>query len=180
MSGKGGPPKLGGGMVYTRQIPNFLQKMQQQDDTGIEGAMKRAAAKPEREEREDNDEEAPVIVSDADASMGKKSKGQSSGGSLHFKGEDRSAVSKFRESAHERVRLQEAAAAAASASVSSGDADGGASASGGSQKIVFNSSAAQKKRKQPDATDKSGLVGAAKPKAKAVKNKSLLSFDEED
>ena len=154
-----------GGMTYTRQIPNFLRALQQQDETGIEGALRRADKKPEVAEREDTEEEQPVIVDAADAVVNTKSKSK---GSLRFKGgeDDKSAASRFKEAAFERYMGEEHPAT--SAEQEAGTGEGG--------KHVFSSSAAarQKKRKMEQA-GRPGGVGA-----KVLKNKSLLSFDEED
>ena len=46
-----------GGLTYTRQVPAFLQKMQEQDQDGIAGALKKREGQEEREERSDNEEE---------------------------------------------------------------------------------------------------------------------------
>lgn len=162
MSGKGGGGKGVGGMTYTRQMPNFLQKMMQQDTTGIDGAIRRADAQPEKEEREDREDERPVVVDESEARLGKERRG----GTLRFKGES-STAAKFKESAYERVLQAERDAAAIT---ESGPSDVGSS----SQKIIFSSGAAQKKRKH----DSAGKTG--RPAAKAVKNTKLLSFEEED
>lgn len=161
MSGK----SVGGGMTYTRQIPNFLQAMAAKDDSGIDGAVRRAEKMPEREEREDNEEERPVVVDEEDAVVHSKAKGKA-GGSLRFKGDEASAASKFCESAFERVMQAEREQAAPPP-----PSDAIAEASG---KMVFSSAGAAKAKKRK--ADRAGGVSAGK----ALKNTKLLSFEEED
>ena len=176
---KGGPNKKVGGMTFTKQVPNFLRVMGQQDESGIDGAVRRHAER-ENVEREDRDDEAPIVV---DASLALTSKERkkledrgvaSSSGSLRFKGDDNSASSRFQESAFdvaaraeqeeaERARRQEEAEAEA--------------ASG--KRPVFSSSAAHKAKKEKKRAAEGAAV-AAVAKIKKVKNKNLLSFEEED
>ena len=55
-----------GGLTYTRQVPAFLQKMQEQDQDGIAGALKKREGQEEREERSDNEEKSDdVMVAEA-------------------------------------------------------------------------------------------------------------------
>jgi hypothetical protein len=160
-----------GQINFTRQIPNFLQSMSQRDDTGIDGAIRRHAERAEPEEREDNDDEKPIVVSEVEALTSKQRKGSEaaaskSNGSLRFKND--SVASRFQESAHERVLAAEAAQDAAQAEDAQGSTESRHVFSATSTKRGSSSSA--KKRKSTD-----GVVGA-----KALKNKSLLSFDDDE
>ena len=139
----------------------------------IEGAVRKAEKQPEKQEREDTEDEKPVVVGDAEAlpsqQRGKEIK---SAGSLRFKGDDdATASSRFREPARERVLQAEREALAVAGE------SGAAQASG---KVVFNADV-QKKRKHVDGSA-SGTkgVGVAVGAAKALKNTKLLSFDAED
>ena len=181
-----GDKKGMGGMTFTRQIPDFLAKMQQGDSSGIEGALRKRRERlggddddlPDRPEAED---EAPLMVDAADALTAKERRKLEApaarvtvrGGSLTFKGDGSSAADRFRASAYDaEVAAEQAAAAAAAA------AEAEAAAAGG--KLVFKKrehgavEAAEGKRKQ-----KQKLPGGGAPAAKAVKNRSLLSFDDE-
>ena len=133
--------------------------------------MRKAEKQPEKQEREDTEDEKPVVVGDAEAlpsqQRGKEIK---SAGSLRFKGDDdATASSKFREPARERVLQAEREALAAAGE------SGAAQASG---KVVFNADV-QKKRKHVDGSA-SGTKGVGVGAAKALKNTKLLSFDAED
>lgn len=139
----------------------------------IDGAVRKAEKQPEKQEREDTEDEKPVVVGDAEA-LPSQQRGKrmeiKSGGSLRFKGDDdATASSRFRESARERVLQAEREAFAVA------DESDAAQASG---KFVFNA-AVQKKRKHVDGTA-SGSKGVGVGAAKAVKNTKLLSFDAED
>ena len=133
--------------------------------------MRKAEKQPKKQEREDTEDEKPVVVGDAEAlpsqQRGKEIK---SAGSLRFKGDDdATASSRFREPARERVLQAEREALAAAGE------SGAAQASG---KVVFNADV-QKKRKHVDGSA-SGTKGAGVGAAKALKNTKLLSFDAED
>ena len=137
----------------------------------IEGAVRKAEKQPKKQEREDTEDEKPVVVGDAEAlpsqQRGKEIK---SAGSLRFKGDDdATASSRFREPARERVLQAEREALAAAGE------SGAAQASG---KVVFNADV-QKKRKHVDGSA-SGTKGVGVGAAKALKNTKLLSFDAED
>ena len=188
---RGQSAKMGGGMQFTRAVPNFLGMMagpsgQAPDVGGIEGALQRERERgaKEPEDREDNDEEAPVVVDAAEALTEKERRklGKMSG-SLSFKGDDTAPAAKFRESAHSRVaeaeeqRRQKAAEQAA--------ADEAAAAESG--KVVFRPGAAAAERKaaepKPGKAGKRKLGGGAdgsKVGAKALKNTKLLSFAEDE
>lgn len=137
----------------------------------IDGAVRKAEKQPEKQEREDTEDEKPVVVGDAEALPSQqRGKEMKSGGSLRFKGDDdATASSRFRESARERVLQAEREAFAVA------DESDAAQASG---KVVFNA-AVQKKRKHVDGTASSSK-GVGVGAAKAVKNTKLLSFDAED
>ena len=133
--------------------------------------MRKAEKQPKKQEREDTEDEKPVVVGDAEAlpsqQRGKEIK---SAGSLRFKGDDdATASSRFREPARERVLQAEREALAVAGE------SGAAQASG---KVVFNADV-QKKRKHVDGSA-SGTKGAGVGAAKALKNTKLLSFDAED
>ena len=106
--------------------------------------MRKAEKQPEKQEREDTEDEKPVVVGDAEALPSQqRGKEMKSGGSLRFKGDDdATASSRFRESARERVLQAEREAFAVA------DESDAAQASG---KVVFNA-AVQKKRKHVDGT----------------------------
>ena len=133
--------------------------------------MRKAEKQPKKQEREDTEDEKPVVVGDAEAlpsqQRGKEIK---SAGSLRFKGDDdATASSRFREPARERVLQAEREALAVAGE------SGAAQASG---KVVFNADV-QKKRKLVDGSA-SGTKGVGVGAAKALKNTKLLSFDAED
>ena len=166
MSGKG---KGKGGMTFTRQIPDFLRKMQENSqEDGIAGALKRHREQngdSDPEDKSDAEDERPQVVDHADALTSKQRRKDDAaadkvarqGGSLSFKN---SAGDRFQESAASKVREAEAAAAAAAAASESADA----AAADGSH--VF---AKVKKKKKATSTG-----------AKAVKNEKLLSFAMDD
>ena len=176
--------KLGNGMTFTKATPNFLAKMANavaDDAGGIEGALRRRAERAENSDREDGEDEAPIVVDAAEALTSKERRkleaapGSSKGGSLRFKGEDKSAASKFKESAHdhvmERARAEEEAARQREAE----EAAGG--------RVVFSAGGASKRDSAGSSKKKRSLTNAATmgaPKAKAVKNTKLLSFDQDD
>ena len=172
MSGKGGGGggKGKGGMTFTRQIPNFLKKMQEtSQEDGIAGALKRHREKggdDERSDRSEDEDERPLVVDAEDAMTSKqRRKGEAvderaGRGSLHFKN---SAKDRFNESAARRVQEAEEAAPA--------PVEDDAAAATGSH--VFSTAKVPKKKEKKK--DK-GLG------AKAIKNEKLLSFgmDDED
>ena len=170
-------------MTFTRAVPNFLSQMQrsgeQVDVGGIEGALARDAAKKraraDENDREDGDDEAPVVVDATEALSSKERKKleQKNGGSgsLKFKGDDTSAAAKFQESAHARVLEEAARKAAVEAEEEEAKASGG--------KVVFRAKpkGAGKRKAGADGS------GSQKVGAKTLKNTKLLSFndgDEED
>ena len=182
-------PSLGGGMSFNKAMPNFMAVMAggsgaAPDLGGIEGAMQRHAQREreERPDREDNEDEAPLVVDEVDALTSKerqKLEGggkKHSGGSLKFKDET-SAAAKFSESAHDFVAEAEERRRAEQA-----EAEAEAEAAGG--KIVFKSSA--KAASSSSSSSSKRKLGAEAgelkkaPKAKAVKNAKLLSFDAEE
>lgn len=186
------------GFSYTRDavMPNFMQIMSgggaKPNLGGIEGALQRHAEKErergerERDEREDKDDEAPLVVDAADALTAKeraKLEGKPrshSGGSLKFKEGDTSAAAKFTESAYERVTAEAARRAEAERAAANAKAEEVAAASGKAH--LFNASGAlgaQQKLKHAGKR-KAGAEAGAAPKAKAVKNAKLLSFEEDD
>ena len=175
MSGKGGG-KGKGGMTFTRQIPNFLQKMQENaHEDGIAGALKRHREKggdEERSDRSDDEEERPLVVDAEDAMTSKQRRKnevvdeRAGRGSLVFKN---SAKDRFTESAARRVQEAEEAAAAQAPTQAEDDATAAANGS-----HVFSTAKVPKKKEKKE---KKGLG------AKAIKNEKLLSFgmdDEED
>lgn len=175
--GGGGKGKIGN-LSYERQVPAFLQKLSAKaDDEGIEGAIRRHAAREEREglaeEREDNEDEAPLVVDSLDAMTAKERRKLESGKMSLFKG-DTSAAAKFQDSAHARHAEWEAQEAR-KRSAEERAAEEEAARKGG---VVFSSSgkaAAQAKKRSKANKAQAGGVGA-----KAVRNVGLLSFDEED
>ena len=181
MGDRGDKGKLGGGMSFTKAVPNFMAVMAGGSGTapelgGIEGAMQRHAQREERPDRDDDEAEAPLVVDEADALTSKERQKllhgkPRTGGTLRFKDET-SAAAKFSESAHdkmaeaeERQRVEEAAAEAE------------AEAAGG--KIVFKSKGSSSSSSSSSSKRKLSAEGKA-PKPKAIKNAKLLSFEEED
>ena len=162
-----------GGLTYTRQVPAFLQKMQEQDQDGIAGALKKREGQEEREERSDNEEERPQVVDATEAMTAKERKQHGSDSRAAaatglFKGDD--TASKFSDSAHarhqawEEQRHKRTSDEAADGSAEAPAADGG--------RPMFAAPAKKKKKKVA-----AGGVGASK----AVRNTGLLSFgDQED
>ena len=153
-----------GGLTYTRQVPAFLQKMQEQDQDGIAGALKKREGQEEREERSDNEEERPQVVDATEAMTAKERKQHGSDSRAAaatglFKGDD--TASKFSDSAHARHQAWEEQR---HKRTSDEAADGG--------RPMFAAPAKKKKKKVA-----AGGVGASK----AVRNAGLLSFgDQED
>lgn len=182
MGDRGGGKGKGkmGNLSYERQIPAFLQKLSDTEEKeGIEGAIKRHAAREEREgladDREDNEEETPLVVDSLDAMTAKERRKLESGSSKSsiFKG-DTSAAAKFQDSAHARHAEWEAQEARKRSAEQSAAEDEAARKGG----VVFSSSGkavAQAKKRSKANKGQSGGVGA-----KAVRNVGLLSFDEED
>ena len=171
MGDRGGQPRGRVGEInFTRQIPNFLAVMgAQQDRTGIAGAVaERERRSSEAEDRPDNDDEKPVIVEDAEAQPSSSKRAHPvvhASGSLRFKGDDgdSSASSRFRESAHSKVMEVQRSAS----EVQEETRDGGVGARHTFVSVGGPRNDAKKKRKHEG--------GPA-----ALKNKKLLSFDEDD
>lgn len=178
------------GFAYTKDavMPNFMQLMAGGGPApkldGIEGALQRRQGR-EEEDREDREEEAPVVIDAGEALTSKERRrletskpgSNKNGGSLRFKEGDTSAAAKFTESAHERVmaedkRRADAAEEHARASVLTMEA---AAAAG--KAFLFDAGAAKEKKKK-EGKRKAGAEHM--PKAKAVKNPKLLSFEDED
>ena len=157
-----------GGLTYTRQIPAFLQKLQERaDDEGIKGALKRREGQEEPDERSDTEEERPVVVETSEAMTAKERK-HSSGGSRAersglFKGDD--TASKFSDSAHARHMEWEEQRLKRTAEEAGRGSDVAPAAADGDR----HSFAAPAKKKR------SKGVGAVK----AVRNTGLLSFGDE-
>ena len=172
-----------GGMTYTRQVPNFLAKMQQAAmPDGIEGALKRRALErgdEEPEDRSEDEEERPVVVGEADALTSKQrrqdaagaAREEARGGTLKFKRAE-STAGRFEDSAAKRVRLAEEAQAAAAA-----ESEAQAAVPTDSAGHTFSAGAASKKPKEEKKKLKRAGAGVG---AKAVKNAKLLSFEEDD
>ena len=186
------------GLNFTKEMPNFLAVMSggsgaAPDLGGIEGALQRHAQREHGEQdREDNEEEAPLVVDASEALTAKerrkleaKPAGARSGGTLKFKGDEASSAAKFAESAYERVAAEEAqqAEAVERLRVAEAEAEAEAAMSGKAHlfKAVGASASAQQKLKGKRKHGGAEAAGAlAPPRAKAVKNAKLLSFDEED
>ena len=178
-------------------MPNFLAQMAGGSSSapqlhGIEEAVHRHAEREQRDDREDNDDEAPLVVDEADAQTSKErrkkeknevtSDGVCSGGSLKFKDENRAAA-RFVDSAHLRVMDEERRRVEVAERVTVSEAAGAEAAAAG-KKVLFKagaSSSAQQQRKLKSGK-RSRLLndGDLAAKAKAVKNSKLLSFEEED
>ena len=172
--GKGG----GGGLKFTRQIPNFLHSMMQQPDDGIEGALKRHREKQgdeEPEDRSEEEEERPVVVDESEALTAKQRRREethaSRGGSLQFKGSGTSTKDRFQETAAQRVADAEESLAREQQAEAERVASEARSAIGGhtfSSKTDAHRGKRKEKRKVPG-------VGA-----KGVRNEKMLSFSAED
>ena len=173
-------------MNFTKAMPNFLAVMagggSAPDVGGIEGALQRHAQRErEVEDREDDEDEAPLVVDAAEALTAKerrKLEGAHSGASLRFK-DDKSAAAKFVDSAHEHIVTAEQRQAEAAEKAAKAEAEAEAEAAASGKAHLFKAGAVRPpklggKRKEAAA----GALVA--PKAKAVKNAKLLSFDEED
>lgn len=183
---RGQQAKMGGNMTFVRAVPNFLSQMAASsggdapDVGGIEGALKRHEQRrggdDEREDREDNDDEAPIVVDSSEAMTSKERKKlDKMSGSLTFKGDDRSAAAKFKESAHARFMEEERKRKLAEAAASD-EAEAAAAAASG--KVVFRPGAAAEKK--AGKRKHAGAEGSSKVGAKALKNTKLLSFAEDE
>ena len=173
-----GQAKMGGGVNFTRAVPDFLSQMGRggtvPDVGGIAGALQREERKAELShprgeaegDAEEAEDEAPLVVDALDAlplEARKKLEAKSSGsGTLRFKGDPTSAAAKFRDAAADRVAAEEERRAAM--------AQEAETASGG--KIVFKPGVDREKKKK---RKHDGTVGA-----KPLKNTKLLSFAAED
>ena len=171
-------------------MPNFLAQMTGKSEhapqsDGIEGALQRHAGIEDREEREDDEDEAPLVVDEAEALTAKERRkfeakpGSSrSGGSLKFKDDDDSAAAKFTESAHDRVMAEERRRAEAEREAAA-EAEGEAEAAAAGKKVLFKAGGVSQQLKSGSKRSKLDASSGA-PRAKAVKNTKLLSFDEVD
>lgn len=194
MSGKGGGKGGGKGMKYIKQTPAFLQKMlgNNPEEEGIEAAIRKRGER-ENEDRSDNEDEKPQVVDEANAVLSKERRKQeaiSAKKGMHiFK--QASASERFQDSAFERVKAHEEAELrmeaekrrreeqAQGASSSGAVAGAGeATEAGAPGKIVFNPKAKRAgdsgKERRKRMKDIAGVSRAG-----AVKNASLLSFDDE-
>lgn len=179
----------GGGLNFTKQMPNFLAAMANgggaaPDVGGIEGALARDEARRREpsEDRSDGEDEAPTVVDEADALTAKERKkleskpsGSRVGGSLRFK-DEASAAAKFAESAYSHVAAEEQRRAEAAAHAAQAAAEEAEASAGGH---VFKAGAAQQSKLKGGGKRKADAASGV-PKVKAVKNAKLLSFDEED
>jgi len=193
--GGGGGSGKGGGFTFTKQMPNFMAIMAGGGATpdlgGIEGALQRHAKQEgergEPSEREDGDDEGPLVVDAAEALTAKerrkleaKPAGARLGGSLRFKEGDTSAAAKFTDSAHERVQAEAQRQAEEAERALAREAEAQAEAAAAGKAHVFKGATAAKKstgvKRKVGATASSGAM----PKVQAVKNAKLLSFEDED
>ena len=154
-----------GHLTFTRQMPNFLsQYSSRAEEEGIEGALRsyqeKHGADSDAEDRDDREDEAPVVVDALDAVSSRERNRKST--SL-FKG-GTSAKDKFAESAHQRVLEEEKRKEEESARGEGEAAEGG--------KHVFK---AESKKRRHDKDAREPAV-----KAKASKNKAMLSFDADE
>ena len=192
MEKKGGPA---GGLNFTKAVPNFMAMMAGGSDSaaadvgGIEGAVRRHEAKQQSRDaygdgdREEGEDEAPVVVDEAEALTAKerrkleaKPASHRTGGSLRFKDES-SAAAKFTDSAHSRVLADEERCAQDGEMARAAEAADEAAAAAAGKAHLFKAGAQQPKLMGSGKRK----VGAAKtPKAKAVKNAKLLSFAEDE
>ena len=193
-----GDKKGSAGLNFTKEMPNFLAVMTggsgaAPDLGGIEGALQRHARKEDGEQdREDNEEEAPLVVDASEALTAKerrkleaKPAGARAGGSLKFKGDESSSAAKFAESAFERVAAEEAQQVEAVERLRAAEAEAEAEAAMSGKAHLFkaggaSASAQQKLKGKRKHGGAEGGGAVAPPRPKAVKNAKLLSFDEDD
>ena len=141
-------------------IPNFLAKMAGDANLGgIEGALKRKQREAEPEDREDREDEAPVVVQEVDDSGARRTHG----GSLHFKGSAESTAA---------IAFQDPKAEELKSRPNRGKP---------SARIVFKSRASTKDTgKQPTAGATAGTAPKPSKKVKTSRNTHLLSFEFDD